>query len=102
MANEAEEQYPEEHHQNETEEQHEGNSAAPEFDMLMVPSLPGGRTMYPAEQQGRAVWLIAEGAMTRQCLDEMQEYIRYSIEHHLWIQNWDGKPPPDITGGAFT
>lgn len=68
---------------------------APEFDMEFVPNLPGGRALYPAEQEGRFVWLVAEGAMTEQCLNEMREYVRYIIEHRLWIQNWDGKAPPN-------
>lgn len=66
----------------------------PEFDMEMVPSLPGGRSIYPAEQEGRFIWLVADGAMTKQCFDEMRDYLRYIIDNNLWIQNWDGKPPP--------
>ena len=65
------------------------------FDMEMVPSLPGGRAVYPAEQEGQFVWLIAKGAMTQQCFDEMREYLRYIVDNDLWVQNWDGKPPPD-------
>jgi hypothetical protein len=70
------------------------------FDMEMVPSLPGGRAVYPAEQEGQFVWLIAEGAMTKQCFEEMRSYLRYIVENNLWVQNWDGKPPctpPDDT-----
>ncbi|MCX5522272.1 hypothetical protein OG342_05235 [Streptomyces bobili] len=74
-------------------------SKKPEFDMEMVPTLPGGRAVHPAEQEGRFVWLIAEGAMTKQCFDEMREYLRYIVDNDLWIQNWDGKPPPDSTAG---
>lgn len=66
----------------------------PQFDMQMVPSLPGGRALYPAEQEGCFVWLVAEGAMTEQCFNEMREYVRYIVENKLWVQNWDGKPPP--------
>jgi hypothetical protein len=82
----------------EADEPQEANQT-PEFDMEMVPNLPGGRSIYPAEQEGRAVWLVAEGAMTKECFDEMREYIRYIVENRLWIQNWDGKPPPDTTAG---
>lgn len=74
-------------------------SRKPEFDMEMVPTLPGGRAVHPAEQEGRFVWLIAEGAMTKQCFDEMREYLRYIVDNNLWVQNWDGKPPPDNTAG---
>lgn len=80
----------------EADEPREANET-PEFDMEMVPSLPGGRSIYPAEQEGRFVWLVAEGAMTQQCFNEMREYVRYIVENRLWIQNWDGKPPPDGT-----
>lgn len=85
---------------NEAEESREAAGNTPEFDMVIVPNLPGGRSIYPAEQQGRFVWLVAEGAMTQQCFEEMREYIRYIVEKRLWIQNWDGKPPPDLTGGS--
>jgi hypothetical protein len=72
----------------------------PEFDMEMVPTLPGGRSIYPAEQEGGFVWLVAEGAMTKQCFDEMREYLRYIVDNNLWIQNWDGKPPPNHDDGT--
>lgn len=72
----------------------------PDFDMEFVSSLPGGRAIHPAEQQGRFVWLVAEGAMTQQCFDEMREYLRYIVENKLWVQNWDGKPPPDTCNNA--
>lgn len=85
---------------NEADEPQEADHTAPEFDMEMVPSLPGGRAIYPAEQQGRFVWLVAEDAMTKQCFNEMREYIRYIVENKLWVQNWDGKPPPCPTAGA--
>jgi hypothetical protein len=70
--------------------------------MELVPSLPGGRSIYPAEQQGHFVWLVAEGAMTQQCFNEMREYVRYIVENRLWVQNWDGKPPPHPTGDTPT
>lgn len=79
---------------NEADESREATEDTPEFDMVIVPSLPGGRSIYPAEQQGRFIWLVAEGAMTQQCFDEMRDYIRYIVENKLWVQNWDGKPPP--------
>jgi hypothetical protein len=85
---------------NEAEEPRDADQAKPEFGMEMVDSLPGGRSIYPAEQQGRFVWLVAEGAMTKKCFEEMQEYIRYIVENRLWVQNWDGKPPPDLPGSA--
>jgi len=84
---------------NEAERPREADQT-PEFDMEMVPSLPGGRALYPAEQQGRFVWLVAEGAMTQQCFDEMRGYVRYIVENRLWIQNWDGKAPPSMDGPA--
>ena len=79
---------------NEAEEPAEAGHATPEFAMELVPRLPGGRSIYPAEQQGRFVWLVAEGAMTQQCFDEMRGYLRYIVENKLWVQNWDGKAPP--------
>lgn len=67
-----------------------------EIDMEFVPSLPGGRSVYPAEQEDRFVWLVAEGAMTQQCFDEMRGYLHYIAEKGLWTQHWNGKPPPDL------
>lgn len=82
---------------NEAEEPQEAEQAAKEveIDMEFVPSLPGGRSVYPAEQEGRFVWLVAEGAMTKQCFDEMRGYLRYIAAKGLWTQHWNGKPPPD-------
>lgn len=86
---------------NEAEEPQETDRTANvEFDMEMVPSLPGGRSVHPAEQQGQFIWLVAEGAMTEQCFDEMREYFRYIGSNGLLTQNWDGKPPPEPTNGA--
>ena len=79
---------------NEAADPQEAGDDTPEFDMQMVPHLPGGRAVFPAEQQGRFVWLVAEGAMTPQCFEEMREYIRHIVNNRLWVQNWDGKPPP--------
>ena len=80
----------------EAEEPQEADSAAKEveIDMEMVPSLPGGRSVYPAEQDGRFVWLVAEGAMTQACFDEMREYLRFLASEGLWTQHWGGKPCP--------
>lgn len=83
---------------NEADEPREAGRA--EFDMEMVPSLPGGRSISPAEQDGCFVWLVAEGAMTQQCFDEMRDYLRYIVDNKLWTQNWDGKPPPDTNGAT--
>jgi hypothetical protein len=85
---------------NEAADSHEAGEDTPEFDMEFVPRLPGGRAVCPAEQQGRFVWLVAEGAMTPQCLEEMREYVRYIVKNRLWTQNWDGKPPPDLGSDA--
>lgn len=65
-----------------------------EIDMEMVPSLPGGRSVYPAEQDGRFVWLVAEGAMTQKCFDEMRGYLRFIASEGLWTQHWGGEPDP--------
>lgn len=83
--------------QNEADEPQGAEQAAKkvEIDMEFVPRLPGGRSVYPAEQEGRFVWLVAEGAMTKECFDEMRGYLRYIAEKGLWTQHWDGKPPPD-------
>jgi hypothetical protein len=86
---------------NEADEPREADQdTTPHFDMEIVPSLPGGRSLHPAEQQGHLVLLVAEGAMTQDCFDELREYGRYLVEHELWVQNWNGKPPPDLTSGA--
>ena len=82
---------------NEADDPHKAEQPPAEFDMEMVPSLPGGRAIHPAEREGRFIWLVAEGAMTQQCFDDMREYLRYIVTNRLWIQNWDGKPPPDPT-----
>jgi hypothetical protein len=78
----------------------EGSPLPAEFDMEMVPHLPGGRSVCPAEQQGRFVWLVAEGEMTTKCFEEMRHYLRYIVDNKLWVQNWDGKPPPATDGPA--
>lgn len=85
---------------NEAEEPQGAEQAARkvEIDMEFVPSLPGGRSVFPAEQEGCFVWLVAEGAMTEQCFNEMRDYLRYIAEKGLWGQRWDGKPPPDLHG----
>jgi len=77
------------------EEPQEAEQAAGkvEIDMEWVPSLPGGRSVYPAEQENRFVWLVAEGAMTQKCFNEMREYLHYIARKELWTQRWDGKPP---------
>lgn len=69
-----------------------------EIDMEWVPALPGGRSVFPAEQQDRFVWLVAEGAMTEECFNEMREYLHYIAREGLWTQHWDGKAPPDLDG----
>lgn len=82
----------------EAEEPQGTDSAAKkvEIDMEFVPTLPGGRSVFPAEQEGCLVWLVAEGAMTRECFDEMRRYFRHMAENGLWTQCWDGKPSPDL------
>ena len=74
----------------------DGAARKVEIDMEFVPSLPGGRSVFPAEQQGHLVWLIAEGAMTKECFDEMRGYLRYIGSEGFLSQHWDGKPPPDF------
>lgn len=83
----------------EAEEPKEESEQASAFDMEMVPSLPGGRSVCPAEKQGQFVWLIAEGAMTKECFAEMREYLRYIVDNKLWVQNWDGEPPHPAADG---
>lgn len=69
-----------------------------EFDMEMVPTLPGGRAIVPAERQGKFVWLVAEGHISQQCFDEMKEYLQHIVGTGMWSQNWDGEPPPQSGG----
>lgn len=69
-----------------------------EIDMEWVPSLPGGRSVFLAEQQDHLVWLVAEGGMTQQAFDETREYLRYMGHEGLVTQHWNGKPPPGPDG----
>lgn len=84
----------------EAEEPQEAGDAAKEveIDMGMVPSLPGGRSVFPAEQDGHLVWLVAEGAMTQQCFDEMRGYLRYIGSGGMLAQRWEVNPPPPLDG----
>lgn len=85
---------------NEAEEPQEPSGSASSFDMEMVDSLPGGRSVYPAEKQGRFIWLVAKGAMTEQCFNEMRGYLNYIVDNGLWSQNWDGNPPAQPAVGS--
>ncbi|MFF2651508.1 hypothetical protein [Streptomyces sp. NPDC058045] len=67
-----------------------------EFNMGFVPHLPGARAIVPAEQAGKFVFLVAMGAMTQQCLDEMVNHLRAIVGGGRWTQNW-GSPPPALT-----
>ncbi|MFD6415944.1 hypothetical protein [Streptomyces sp. NPDC060194] len=65
-----------------------------EFDMKIVPRLPGGRAVLPAEEDGRFVWLIAAGQMSEQCAREMTEYLNHIVASGKWVQNWPGTASP--------
>jgi len=67
---------------------------AASFDMEYRPALPNGAAILPSEERGRFVWLVAAGAMTQQCFDEMREYLLHIVGTGMWSQNWDGEPPP--------
>ncbi|MFF5795747.1 hypothetical protein [Streptomyces albogriseolus] len=62
-----------------------------EFDMQLVPDLPGGRAVFPAERDGKFVWLVAEGAMSAQCFTEMREYLTHIVGSGMWTQNWQSQ-----------
>ena len=64
------------------------------FDMQFVPNLPGGRACFPAERDGKFVWLVADGAMTEQCFTEMRSYLCHIVGSGMWTQNWDGPHRP--------
>ncbi|MFF3497429.1 hypothetical protein ACFYWS_39560 [Streptomyces sp. NPDC002795] len=68
--------------------------AVAEFDMEFRPSLPDGAAITPDEQSGRFVWLVAAGAMTRQCFDEMRGYLLHIVGTGEWTQDWRGGPSP--------
>ncbi|MFF9215567.1 hypothetical protein [Streptomyces viridosporus] len=64
-----------------------------EIDLQIVPHLPEGRAVFPAEREGKFVWLVAEGAMTEQCVREMRGYLSHIASNRLWVQNWGGGEP---------
>jgi hypothetical protein len=66
--------------------------ALAEIDMQEVPSLPGGRNVFPAEREGKFVWLVREGAMTPECFAEMRGYLVQIASSGSWVQNWGGGP----------
>ncbi|MGC4918702.1 hypothetical protein [Streptomyces albogriseolus] len=61
------------------------------IDIQFVPGLPGGRAVFPAEKEGRFVWLVSEGAMTPECLAEMRDYLSHISSNGTWVQNWQGR-----------
>ncbi|MFJ7100132.1 hypothetical protein [Streptomyces albogriseolus] len=66
------------------------NQSKAQVDMRFVPQLPGGRKVFPAEREGRFVWLVSEGAMTPECLTEMRDYLTHIVGNGMWTQNWSG------------
>lgn len=64
------------------------------FDMEWRDDLPDGAAVLPDESQGRFIWLVRRGAMTKQCFDEMRAYLVHIVGTGQWSQNWDGEPPP--------
>ncbi|MFE9935904.1 hypothetical protein [Streptomyces hirsutus] len=77
-----------------SEESCKGNTGQPgvaELDIEFVPALPGGRAVFPAEREGKFVWLVAEGAMTEQCFREMRSYLAHIASAGMWVQNWEGE-----------
>ncbi|MFJ1657225.1 hypothetical protein [Streptomyces anthocyanicus] len=73
---------------------HSADQPAPaDFDMEFVPDLPDGRAVFPAEREGKFVWLVAEGAMTEQCFHEMRTYLLHIVGSGTWTQNWSGGEP---------
>ncbi|MCX4827124.1 hypothetical protein OG746_26980 [Streptomyces sp. NBC_01016] len=67
-----------------------------EFDMEFVPHLPDGRAIVPAEREGRFVFLVATGAMTRQCFDEMLHHLQAIVGSGRWRQNWEPARPAEV------
>ncbi|MFF2650542.1 hypothetical protein [Streptomyces sp. NPDC058045] len=63
-----------------------------DLDMEFVAELPNGQAVAPIEQEGSFMWLVVEGHMTKQCLDEMSEHLQHIVRNGLWEQNWDNSP----------
>ncbi|MGW2170353.1 hypothetical protein ACWC1C_07455 [Streptomyces sp. NPDC001705] len=75
---------------------HNGDQPAADFDMEFVAQLPDGRAVFPAEREGKFVWLVAKGAMTEQCFHEMRGYLLHIVGSGMWTQNWEGKGPHPV------
>ena len=63
-----------------------------------VPTLPGGRAVFPVERDGELIFLICLGEMTDKCIGELNEYADDLTTTGRWTQNWGGAPlsPPRI------
>lgn len=70
-----------------------------EFGMEFVPELPLGRAIFPAEREGKFVFLVAVGAMTQQCFDELLRHLLAIVGSGSWQQNWS-EPGPAQPGPA--
>ncbi|MEU9134650.1 hypothetical protein AB0D33_01545 [Streptomyces sp. NPDC048404] len=77
-----------------TQEPTDDERLTAEFDMELVPKLPRGRAVFPVERDGRWVWLVAEGGMTKQCFNEMRTYLQHITANGMWPQSWDDGPQP--------
>ncbi|WPP29987.1 hypothetical protein [Streptomyces sp. CL7] len=69
---------------------------ATQFAMEWVADLEG-RAVFPAERDGKFVWLVAEGAMTKQCFTEMYDYLSHIVGSGMWTQNWKGQQRQRLT-----
>lgn len=63
-----------------------------------VPSLPGGRAVFPVERDGELVFLVSLGEMTAKCRSELNEYAHHLTQTRQWNQNWGGSTgePPHL------
>ncbi|MEV8396343.1 hypothetical protein [Streptomyces niveus] len=61
-----------------------------------VPSLPGGRAIFPIEREGELIFLVCLGEMSAKCRTELNEYAGHLTKTRQWDQNWggsSGEPP---------
>ncbi|MFI9200221.1 hypothetical protein [Streptomyces sp. NPDC053048] len=56
--------------------------------------LPDGVIEAPMERAGEFVWLIRQGLMAPELIDEMNRRLEHIVGNGLWEQKWDGPSEP--------